>query len=370
MITSYIQELLATNNRVIIPNYGAFLVRATSKGKDSNNLSEKLNDIYFSPFLKFNDELLERFIVKKEGVPKDQAAEKIKTFIEELKTKLSEESAYQIKGFGDFTMDKQGKVMFTPAVLETTTAENKKESVKEEPKKEVKKTTKEAAKKPAAKTKTTKEPEKEMEPETKPVEPIIIEEPKTEIKEEFKPAVKQEIKPPVTQVKPEIKYQPKKKESTINKGLVWAIALGLPLAAIFIWGLLNFETVTKVFKKTATKQHPKTEKTIQPQAVEEKTEVAPAESTEVKPEPVAAEPVKPVSSEKRYYIIAGSFKNENYAISYMKGLQEKGFPAEKLAERNGMHAVSYSSFTDKKQALAEYKVITQEKGMTAWILYY
>ena len=44
MIATYIQELLATNNRVIVPNYGAFLVRATSKSKDANTLEEKLKD--------------------------------------------------------------------------------------------------------------------------------------------------------------------------------------------------------------------------------------------------------------------------------------------------------------------------------------
>ena len=52
MIATYIQELLATNNRVIVPNYGAFLVRATSKSKDASTLKEKLKDVYFSPFLR------------------------------------------------------------------------------------------------------------------------------------------------------------------------------------------------------------------------------------------------------------------------------------------------------------------------------
>ena len=98
MIATYIQELLATNNRVIVPNYGAFLVRATSKSKDANTLEEKLKDIYFSPFLKFNDELLEKYIIKKENVTKEQATEKIVAFIDDVKKELDLEKPYTIEG--------------------------------------------------------------------------------------------------------------------------------------------------------------------------------------------------------------------------------------------------------------------------------
>ena len=79
---------------------------------------------------------------------------------------------------------------------------------------------------------------------------------------------------------------------------------------------------------------------------------------------------KPLATQKKYYIIAGSFKNEKYAISYLNKLNAEGYNAEKLAERNGMHAVSFNSFADKRKAIAEYKFLAQEKGLQAWILYY
>jgi nucleoid DNA-binding protein len=380
MITSYIQELLSNNNRVIIPNYGAFLVRATSKGKDSNKLEDKLSDIYFSPFLKFNDELLERYIVKKEGITKDLAGEKIKLFIEEVKNKLNSDSVYDIKNFGQFTMDKQGKVLFNPVSVEKTNIEKESETPKEETKKETKKsmakTPKEPAKKAPAKTKTPKEPEKELVIDVKPDSIPVKEEIKPEIKEEVKPIVKTEVKQPIAPPKPEIKFTSKKKESSINKGLVWSIAIGLPLAAIFIWALLNFDTVNKILKKDA-KQAQKIEKTAKTEPEKVVAEEVKAEPTaediieqKVKTEQAKTATTQAASNVKKYYIIAGSFKKETYADSYLKSLQEKGFPAERLAERNGMYAVSYYSFTDKAQALAEYRVITQEKGLTAWILYY
>jgi len=375
MVTNYIQELLATNNRVIIPNYGAFLVRATSKGKDSNKLEEKLNDVYFSPFLKFNDELLERFIIKKEGITKDQAAGKIRNFIEEVKIKLNNDSVFDINNFGQFTMDKQGKVVFTPVSKELEVKEPKEEkaeeTMKKEPKKPTSKTVKEPAKKATVKTKTTKATEKILVVDTKPdLEPI-----KPEIKVEEKPIIKPEQKTPITITKPEIKHTQPKKETTVNKGLVWSIAIGLPLAAIFIWALLNFDTINKIIKKEK-KQETKIEKVVTTKPVEESTEniekeAPPAENIEQASTKTNAQVFNnPSDSQKKYYIVAGSFKNATYADTYLKSLQEKGFPAERLAERNGMYAVSYNSFTDKTQALAEYRVITREKGLTAWILYY
>ena len=150
MIATYIKELLATNNRVIIPQFGAFLVRATSKHKDSKDLSKKIDDIYFSPFLKFNDELLVNHIVKKENSTQEEANTKIKDFVNEINKTLEAGKSYAIEGMGDFSMDKQGKIQFvvaSGAKAETT-------EKKEEPK------PKAAAKTTAAKAKETakKEP--------------------------------------------------------------------------------------------------------------------------------------------------------------------------------------------------------------------
>jgi len=375
MIATYIQELLATNNRVIIPNYGAFLVRATSKSKDANTLEEKLKDVYFSPFLKFNDELLEKYIVKKENVTKEQAAEKINAFIEEIKKELDQEKPYVIKNFGTFTADKQGKVQFTPAVAES------KETKKEEPKKEEPKT--------ATKKATTKKVEEKPIAEEKKEEPKIEEKPvttlkQTQVKKETKlqefTAEERKVEQPVTKTPVENKpiYSQKKEKKSINKGLVWAIALGLPLAAVFIWALLNFTTVKKVFNKDKAKA--KTEKIAKTKKPEKQSTSAkveqdntkqtqPTEQKTAKAEEVK-QPEKPVPPVKKYYIIAGSFKNEKYADAYLTKLKAEGYNAERLDERNGMYAVSFNSFTDKKKAIAEYRFLTQEKGLQAWILYY
>lgn len=397
MISTYIQELLTTNNRVIVPNYGAFLVRATSKSKDATTLEEKLKDIYFSPFLKFNDELLEKYIIKKEGITKEEAAQKIKEFIDEVKKELDQEKPYEIKDFGRFVADKQGKVQFITVATTEPAAKDKETKAKTPEKKteETKTARATGGKTPAAK-KTKAAESKNEEKVAAKTEKIEAKSEVTEVKKEvvetkedaklkeFKPekevapAKAEEVKATSPQAK-SIYTSKKKEKKPVNKGLVWAIALGLPLAAIFIWAILNFNTVKKVFVKEKTKTEKvaikKKQATTKKQAEKSKTEQEKKES-EVKAEANTTKPAKKqvdkktAVPQKKYYIIAGSFKNEKYALSYLNKLKAEGYNAEKLSERNGMHAVSYNSFTDKRKAIAEYKFLAQEKGLQAWILYY
>ncbi len=371
MIGTYIQELLANNNRVIIPNYGAFLVRATSKSKDANTLKEKLADIYFSPFLKFNDELLEKHIIKKEGVTKEIAAEKIKQYIDDIKKELDQDKPFKIENFGEFTADKQGKVVFTTV--------GKAKEVKPEEKKE---TTAKAATKKEPEVKTTKKAKETITEEKKTQKPVTpvkeTESPKEEKKEEEKSTGLKEFKP---EEKTEIQtkkaekpvYNLKKEKKPVNKALIWTIAISVPVAAIFIWGILNISTVKEVLTKDKDKteklvKKPVAKKKVAPKKTETKPEAEEVKKQQAKQEVITEK--KPLVPQKKYYIIAGSFKNETYAISYLNKLKAEGYNAEKLAVRNGMHAVSFSSFADKRKAIAEYKFITQEKGLQAWILYY
>jgi nucleoid DNA-binding protein len=390
MIATYIQELLATNNRVIIPNFGAFLVRATSKNKDAKTLDKKLKDVYFSPFLKFNDELLEKHIIKKENVTKEQAAEKIKKFIELVKKELDNEKPFEIKDFGKFIIDKQGKVQFI------TVANEKEEESREEEKKTppaaVKETTKTTTgKTSAAKTKKTGEEDKK---EAKEKEEIKKEEPAKEHKlKEFTPEKEEPAKPQTPKTETQTRIYKKEKKS-LNKSVVWTVAIGLPIAVLIIFALINIDKIETIFSKnknskaktelaqqkkaTSTKEQTakqangqqKTTDKIKSEAGEETSDRTKTETDKKTTSPAKQDTKPTTAAHKKYYIIAGSFKNEKYADRFLEDLKKQGYNAEKLGERNGMHAVSYNSFTDKRKALAEYRFLTQEKGLKAWILYY
>ena len=376
MIQKYIQELLKDHNRVILPDFGAFLVRATSKHKDSNDLSLKLPDVYFSPFLKFNDELLLKFIVEKEKISKEEATTKIKTFIDDVKKVLDEDKPYKFENFGEFVTDKQGKVQFNPLL-----SDKKVEVKAEKPKEETKPVAKaEKPKTEAVKVKASvaKETPKKDEVKPKPAETTKVE--KKDVKKDETLKV-EAVKTPEPKVvpKPTTPIRKYGQKEPLNKGLIWTIAISVPLAVLLVFFSLNFE---KFFgdEESTVKPTPKAkqEKIAQkPTKGTKKDTAKEQEVAETKQEkPQVAETKKPpvqqttTKGQKKYYVIAGSFRNEKYANSYMSDLKQKGYSAEKLPERDGMHAVSYSSFTNKQQALAELNSLTKDKGLTAWLLYY
>ncbi|MEE4197771.1 MAG: SPOR domain-containing protein [Bacteroidales bacterium] len=384
MIATYIQELLATNNRVIVPNFGAFLVRATSKSKDAQTLDKKLKDIYFSPFLKFNDELLEKHIMEKEKVTKEKAAEKINEFIESVKKELDNEKPFEIKDFGKFIIDKQGKVQFI-----TIANEKEEESPKEDKKTPATKTEEPKAKKTTAKKAAPAKAEKTAEkapPQTEP-EPGKKETPEKDTLQEYKPEKESPAKPKVQKQEPKTSSY-KKQKQPLNKSVVWTVAIGVPVALLIVFALINIDKIESVFQKDkkapskaktevvgSKKSTPDKTKTTeakkdqgQEKANEVKTEGKTRTPAEQQPAVDETKPATP--AQKKYFIIAGSFKNEKYADRFLEDLKKQGYNAEKIPERNGMHAVSYNSFSDKRKALAEYRYLTQEKGLTAWILYY
>jgi len=373
MIAKYIQELLENNNRVIIPDFGAFLVRATSKNKDKKDLALKLEDIYFSPFLKFNDELLSKYIIEKENISKEEANSKISEFIKLVKTELDNEKPFIIENFGKFIIDKQGKVQFITVA---------KEGLKE--KKEVPKTTKGA-------TKVSKEPKAKIKSETLTTKPAktINEKKQAEIKSDKKepekaeaikqiPTVKSEPSQKITRhTKAKTVSQPKK---SINKGLVWSVAIGVPVAVIFIWAMLNLDTVNDFIKKEKKPEEIKIEKLkakVSKIEVKKKEAVKEVSETDVKKtekkldDTASKTELKGTAIQRgKYYIVAGSFRNENFAENFAEKLKKQGYKAEKLTRPNGMFAVSYASYKDKQKALAEINYLTKEKNLKAWLLYY
>ncbi len=369
MIATYIQELLETNNRVIVPDFGAFLVRATSKNKDKKDLALKLEDIYFSPFLKFNDELLSKYIIEKENVNKEEANKQISDFISLVKKELDNEKPFVIKDFGKFIIDKQGKIQFITVA---------KEGLKE--KKEVPKTTKGA-------TKVSKEPKTKIKSETlttksaKTINEKKQAEKKSDKKEPEKaeaikqiPTVESEPSQKITKhTKAKAVSQPKK---SINKGLVWSVAIGVPVAVIFIWAMLNLDTVNDFIKKEKKPEEIKIEKLktkvpkIEVKKEVDKTKVKEEEKNLVNTKNKTELKNTAVKTRGKYYIIAGSFKNENFADNFVEKLKKQAYKAEKLTRPNGMFAVSYASYTDKQKALAEINYLTKEKNLKAWLLYY
>jgi nucleoid DNA-binding protein/cell division septation protein DedD len=401
MLDDYIKDLIESNNRVIIPNFGAFLLRATSKNKNKKELAAKVQDIYFSPFLKFNDELLVNHIMKKEETDQKGAMDKINEYIKKIEEKVKDEGSYKIEGLGEFKEDNQGKIQFTnttaaPSEEKTGKEEKPKEDKKQTEKKPEEKKAAEAAKsktinQKASESKKKEEPVKEESKQAKPEkEEPKKEEPKKEAQPGSTPSGGQTKAKAGSQQKAGQRMSPRvtppaKKKS--NKGLILSIAIGVPIAVVFIWAMLNFDTVENLFSKKDKKDKPLTEKVDKKETKDEKDapqkkqkEGATEQQKTDKKAEKTAEPQqkqekaqtapKSTGSGKKFYIVAGSFKKKQNAVNFRKKLIDEGYNAELIGERNGMHAVSYASFQSKSKAQSELKRLREEKGVQAWLLYY
>ena len=133
MISKYIKELIPGNSRIIIPDFGAFMIQDTPSGKV----------ITFNDFLKFNDSVLLNKIITSEKVDAAKGKEAIKTFVSEIEAAFKAGESFAVEGVGYLSKDGQNNINF---VQDENAKEKSKPKAATKPKTEVK--TEEA--KPAA----------------------------------------------------------------------------------------------------------------------------------------------------------------------------------------------------------------------------
>jgi hypothetical protein len=75
-------------------------------------------------------------------------------------------------------------------------------------------------------------------------------------------------------------------------------------------------------------------------------------------------------ADRKYYIVAGRFRNKVNADNYVSSLLTKGFNAELFRTDDNLYTVSFSSFSSRAQAEEELKRIRQTTEPDAWILLY
>ncbi|HJX72320.1 MAG TPA: SPOR domain-containing protein [Bacteroidales bacterium] len=387
-----INELLNTNARVIIPDFGAFIIKQKNPRL-----------VVFNEFLRYNDGLLIDYISVSEGIEKSAAKAKVTKFIEETNQKLSLGDEVIIEGLGKLMKDSTGKLTFSEQTEASAELQQKakkttarKDTTSEAPPK-AKPVQKKAEK--VKQEKETAESRKEKIEETKSKEekPVEI----TFEKEDIKAAPPKEEKIMVTPVKTsdvreesgkDTRSAPAGKrpaEKTTRKNnsmqiLVWIILIVLVNAAIVAWFLFN-DQITGIFRRDKMKQYEITTGTEaeQKSPADEQVDL-PDEATETQTESdvqqkieqdIKAPDIPPVSQpvlrdRKEYYIVAGCFREESNADQLVIELRKKGFQAEKFGKIGNLHAVSFSSFADKSTALEELKKIRNTEQEGAWIAYY
>tara|TARA_B100000902_G_scaffold395799_1_gene455187 strand:+ start:539 stop:1465 length:927 start_codon:yes stop_codon:yes gene_type:complete len=114
-IEHYISQLLFTEECVIIPEFGGFIVNQQSAilNKKSGEIKAPSKRILFNNQLRNNDGLLVNYIAEEEKISNKEALEKIINYSKEINNKLSGSRILRIKNIGLFTLGKENNVLFT-----------------------------------------------------------------------------------------------------------------------------------------------------------------------------------------------------------------------------------------------------------------
>jgi nucleoid DNA-binding protein/cell division septation protein DedD len=365
----YISLLLENNNRVIVPEFGAFIV------KKRHPLS-----LVFNEFLQYNDGVLIDLISKKENIDSDQAKIKIEQFIKKINDSLDKGEAFQILKLGFLIKNKSGKISLEESetsIIGITKSEEKeisldqdKSMIIEEPvaEKEIKKITNQPIVPPVQKIKEEAPPEISKPVEKKIKEPQSKENKKNKSDDSIK---KKNIQEPI-ETTPVIDYQtvPKSRKNII----IWILVIIGINAAIIIY-FFRYNKLSDLFLKTSINPEelistdsikPLSEKALPVDSSTFTKENSIVENQQIsKPDKPDIKTIAPTG--KRYYIVAGVFREEKNAQNFVKELRNKGFNSEQFAKIGASYGVSYSVFESKDDAEKNLSKIKKEIDPGAWI---
>ena len=116
-LETYISDLLYRYDCVTVPGFGAFLTnRVSAKIQESTHTFYPPKKVLsFNEQLQNNDGLLANYIAEIEKIPYATASNKIAKHVKSLKSFLVEGETIQFKHIGEFTLNPDGKLIFSPS---------------------------------------------------------------------------------------------------------------------------------------------------------------------------------------------------------------------------------------------------------------
>ncbi len=116
-ITTYINDLLYRYECVIIPGFGALLTQYQSAKIDNENHTfyPPAKTLSFNRQLQTNDGLLANYIASVENCSYETSLQKLRNYTGKLSLKLSEKEIVSLSNIGDFHLNEENSVQFTPS---------------------------------------------------------------------------------------------------------------------------------------------------------------------------------------------------------------------------------------------------------------
>ena len=109
-----ISHLLHSNDCVILPDFGAFVLKSKSAYIEKNKFFPPSKYVTFNSMLKDNDGLLAKFISQERKISYKKSLKLISDEVNVLNEKLSEELIFDTEYFGIFELKEKNTLIFNP----------------------------------------------------------------------------------------------------------------------------------------------------------------------------------------------------------------------------------------------------------------
>ena len=309
-IESYISQLLYRYQCVTVPGFGAFLTEIQSAQliESSHSFFPPKKVISFNAHLKNNDGLLANHIAQAEKTSYEYAVSAIQYEVHNWKKALQENGLFSIKNVGNFSLNADNNLIFTPNDQTNYLTNSFGLSAF--------------------------------------VSPVV----KRELFEQKIEALEENIEE--TEV---IEFIPERRRTSAY----------LKYAAIFVLGL----GLTGALGYPVYQQQIPNQKIIVEQSVQKQVQHKIQEATFFIENPVPAVTLTVKESKMSYHIMAGAFREERNAQKAFEKLSNQGYKARRIPQNKyGLYPVLYGSYATFAEAEKAKQEIQNTINPDAWVL--
>jgi hypothetical protein len=308
-IEPYISQLLYRYQCVTVPGFGAFLTEIQSARLEESSHSfyppKKL--VSFNPYLKNNDGLLANHLAQSEKIAYEIAVNAIQNEVSQWKTKIQEQGVFSLKNIGEFSVNAERNLIFTPF------------------------------------------------------------DQLNYLKESFgltsyvSPSVKRDIAftpKEITEEKPTIDFIPEKRKnySYLKYAAVFLLTTG-------ITGSVGYKLYDNYLNQIAQ------ETLVVETNVQKKVNQKIQEATFFIQNPLPTVTLTVASEKMNYHVVAGAYRQEVNAEKSFENLSKLGYKARRIApNKHGLFPVLYGSFPTYSEAQKAMSTIKKEHNPEAWLL--
>lgn len=116
IIEQYMHECLIENDNLLVPELGQFdtQYKGTFIQPGVNMFFPPNKSVVFYPSAKYDDGIFSNYVAEREGTTVEDAKERIKQYVRQVKIDVGIERKYAIDAFGNFTLNPQDVLEFHP----------------------------------------------------------------------------------------------------------------------------------------------------------------------------------------------------------------------------------------------------------------